>query len=240
MVTGPSGGEIHTDDLGRIKVRLLWDRKGPKDDQSSCWVRVMQPFAGAWGGTWFLPRVNDEVIVGFMNGNPDYPICVGSVYNMDGKPPFTLPGKKTQSGFLTRSTPQGQGSNILRVDDAKGSEEFYFHAEKDMNVVVENNRDVKVKADHTETIKNNRSATIETGNESLTVSGGNMTTKISAGSQTTDAMQSITLKVGGNSITIDQQGITIKGMMVSVQGSLSAEVKGGASLTLSGGVTKIN
>jgi len=255
LVTGPQGGEIHTDELGRIKCLFLWDRKGPKDDQSSCWVRVLQPFAGAWGGTWFLPRVGDEVVVGFMNGNPDYPVVVGSVYNMDGLPPFSLPGNKTQSGFKTRSSLKGgsDNANILRVDDKKGSEEFFIQAEKDMNILVKNNRDVKVKADHTEVITKNRTATIEQGNEKLTVSKGNSDTKISMGnmstvismgnmdtkldlgntslktslgSQSQEAMQSIELKVGQSSIKIDQTGVTISGMMIKINGQVQTQVSG--------------
>ena len=275
LVTGPQGGEIHTDDLGRIKCLFLWDRKGPKDDQSSCWVRVLQPFAGAWGGTWFLPRVGDEVVVGFMNGNPDYPVVVGSVYNMDGMPPFSLPANKTQSGFKTRSSLKGgsDNANILRVDDKKGSEEFYIQAEKDMNVLVKNNRKVEIKADHTEIVTKNRTATVEQGNESLTVKQGNMDTKVSTGnvtsvvsmgnmdtkidmgnmslktslgSQSQEAMQKISLKVGQSEITIDQMGVTIKGMMIKIEGQMMTQikgmmtdVKGDAMLTLKGGITMI-
>lgn len=266
LVTGPQGGEIHTDELGRIKVHFLWDRKGPKDDQSSCWVRVMQPFAGAWGGALFLPRVGDEVIVGFMNGNPDYPICVGSVYNMDGKPPFPLPANKTQSGFKTRSSMKGgsDNANILRVDDNKGQEEFFIQAEKDMNVLVKNDRDEKIKANHTETVTQNRKAIVEQGNESLQVktgnmstkldmgnmdtklSMGNMTTSLALGAQSTDAMQSIEFKVGMSSIKIDQTGVTIKGPMVKIEGTMMTEVKGlmtqvkgDAMLVLKGGITMI-
>ena len=266
LVTGPKGSEIHTDDLGRIKVLFLWDRTGPRDDQSSCWVRVMQPFAGAWGGAQFLPRVGDEVIVGFMNGNPDYPIVVGSVYNMDGKPPFPLPANKTQSGFKTRSSLKGgsDNANILRVDDNKGQEEFFIQAEKDMNVLVKNDRDEKIKANHTETVTKNRTATIEQGNESLQVkmgnmstkldmgnmdtklSMGNMTTSLSLGKQATDALQSIEFKVGASSIKIDQMGVTIKGMMVKIEGSIMTDVKGtmtkvsgDAMLMIKGGITMI-
>ncbi|HYF06426.1 MAG TPA: type VI secretion system tip protein TssI/VgrG, partial [Acetobacteraceae bacterium] len=266
LVTGPSGGEIHTDDLGRIKVHFLWDRKGPTNDESSCWVRVMQPFAGAWGGTWFLPRVGDEVVIGFMNGNPDYPVVVGSVYNMDGKPPFTLPGNKTQSGFKTRSSTGGgsDNANILRVDDKKGSEEFYIQAEKDMNILVKNNRDEKVKANHTETITKNRTAyvdqgdeklqvkmgkmetLVDMGNQSTTVKLGNIATKANLGKQDYEAMQSIELKVGASSIKIDQMGVTIKGMMVKIEGQMMTDVKGmmvnvngSAMLTLKGGITMI-
>lgn len=159
IVVGPDKEEIHTDRLGRVKIRFLWDHHWPKD-QTSCeiWVRVAQPFAGKWGGTFFLPRIGDEVLVGFVDGDPDKPVIVGSLYSDDAPPPFPMPGKKEQGGFSTRSSKKGgtSNANILRFDDTKSSEEFYIQAEKDMNVLV----------------KDNRTETIRDGNDTLTVKTG--------------------------------------------------------------------
>ncbi|MEO3473454.1 type VI secretion system tip protein TssI/VgrG [Roseomonas sp. CAU 1739] len=143
IVVGPDNEEIYTDKLGRVKVRFLWDHHWPKDDTAcEIWVRVAQPFAGKWGGTFFLPRIGDEVLVGFVDGDPDKPVIVGSLYSDDAPPPFPMPGKKEQGGFSTRSSKKGgtSNANILRFDDTKGSEEFFIQAEKDMNVLVKNAR----------------------------------------------------------------------------------------------------
>ena len=143
IVVGPSGEEIYTDKLGRVKIRFLWDRTWPLDETAcEIWVRVAQPFAGKWGGTFFLPRIGDEVLVGFVDGDPDKPVIVGSLYSDDAPPPFPMPSKKEQGGFSTRSSKKGgtSNANILRFDDTKSSEEFFIQAEKDMNVLVKNAR----------------------------------------------------------------------------------------------------
>lgn len=257
-VVGPGSDEIHTDEYGRIKVWFPWDAGNAPDDTKSCWVRVLQPFAGAWGGSWFLPRVGDEVIIGYMQGNPDYPVCVGSVYNYDAKPPFTLTANKTQSGFKTRSSTKGgpDNANILRFDDKKDSEEIYVQAEKDMNIKVKNDRDTKILGKHTEVVTKDRTETVEQGNYKLTLDKGNMDTKVSMGNLSVkvdlgkievEAMQSIELKVGQSSIKIDQMGVTINGAMLKFKGTGMAEmsapmttVKGDGMLTLKGGVMMIN
>ena len=138
---GPSGQEITTDKYGRVKVQFYWDREGKKDVDSSCWVRVATLWAGQQWGTIHIPRVGQEVIVAFEEGDPDMPIIVGSVYNATNMPPYTLPDNKTQSGILTRSSLQGDNTtfNQLRFEDKKGSEDIYFHAEKDFTRIVENN-----------------------------------------------------------------------------------------------------
>jgi len=143
IVVGKAGEEIETDSYGRIKIRFLWDRHTPKDEKAcEIWVRVAQPYAGKWGGAFFLPRVGDEVLVGFVDGDPDKPVVVGSLYSQDAPTPFPMPAKKTQSGFSTRSSKKGAASNanILRFDDDKGSEEIFVQAEKDMNLLVKNAR----------------------------------------------------------------------------------------------------
>ncbi|MEI6160826.1 MAG: type VI secretion system tip protein TssI/VgrG, partial [Roseococcus sp.] len=112
IVTGPNGEEIHCDEYGRVKVHFLWDRAGKTDDTSSCWVRVAQSFSGKWGGSWTLPRVGDEVLIAFVDGDPDRPVAIGSVYNAEQKPIYALPANKTQSGIKTKSSKGGGASNF--------------------------------------------------------------------------------------------------------------------------------
>jgi type VI secretion system secreted protein VgrG len=284
VVVGPAGEEIFTDKYGRIKVQFHWDRQGKNDGDSSCWMRVGTPWAGKQWGSIHIPRIGQEVIVAFQEGDPDQPIVVGSVYNADMMPPYKLPDNKTQSGLKTRSTLKGSTDNFneLRFEDKKGTEDIYFHAEKDFHRVVEhdddlkvgNNQTIEVKKDRTETVKEgnelvtinkgnrtvvvdtgddthqikkgNRDVKIDMGNDALTIKMGNQTTKLNLGKSETEAMQSIELKVGQSSIKIDQTGVTIKGMMVSVEGQVQTTVKGlmtqvtaDAILQVKGGVTMI-
>jgi type VI secretion system secreted protein VgrG len=133
-VTGPSGEEIYTDKYGRVKVQFHWDREGTNDDKSSCWVRVASFWAGKQWGAIHLPRIGQEVIVDFLEGDPDRPIVVGSVYNAENMPPYSLPDNKTQSTLKSRSSKAGGADNFneIRFEDKKGDEEVYFQAEKDL------------------------------------------------------------------------------------------------------------
>jgi type VI secretion system secreted protein VgrG len=266
VVVGPSGEEIFTDKYGRVKVQFRWDRQGTNDGDSSCWVRVGTPWAGKQWGMIHIPRIGQEVVVAFEEGDPDQPIIVGSVYNAEQMPPYSLPDNKTQSGMKSRSSLQGgpDDFNELRFEDKKGAEDIYFHAQKDFHRVVENDDDLKVGHDQTITIHNDRTETIEEGNDKLTIekgdrevkiemgndslliSMGNQTTKLDLGKSETEAMQSIELKVGQSSIKVDQTGVTIKGMMVKVEGLIQTEVKGlmtnvsgDAILQVKGGLTMI-
>jgi type VI secretion system secreted protein VgrG len=146
VVVGTAGEEIYTDKYGRIKVQFHWDREGKFDDKSSCWIRVAQNWAGQNWGVAFHPRIGQEVIVDFLEGDPDRPIITGRVYNAEQMPPYDLPDKQSVSTIKSRSTKQGEAENFneLRFDDTKGKEEIYFHAEKDFNRVVENNDSLKV------------------------------------------------------------------------------------------------
>lgn len=267
VVVGPSGEEIYTDGdgYGRIKVQFPWDREGKKNENSSLWVRVVQPWADKGFGAFFLPRIGSEVAVAFFDGDPDRPVVVGALYNGDNMPPFEQPGRKTVTGIRTRSSPGGGSDdyNELSFDDRAGNEKVYVRAQKDMLVEVKNDQTLKilncrikeVKVDETVkidgkqsfTIKGDRTAEITQGNEKLTVKSGNISTTASMGKIDQEAMQSIELKVGSNSIRIDQTGITIKGMMVKLEGTMQAsvkglmtEVKGDGMLTLKGGITMIN
>jgi type VI secretion system secreted protein VgrG len=266
VVTGPSGEEIYTDKYGRIRVQFFWDRYGKKDENSSCWIRVAHNWAGKQWGVIFTPRIGMEVLVDFIDGNPDHPLVTGCVYNADMMPPYALDANKTQAGLKTRSS-KGGGSddfNELRFEDKKGSEEVYFHGQKDFNRVVEHDDTETIGHDQTNKIKNDRTTEVQEGNEKLTVSQGNrdvivsmgndshdvkmgnISVKADLGSITIEAMQSITLKVGQSSVTIDQMGVSIQGMMLKNQGTVMSQtqapmitINADGMLTLHGGIMMI-
>jgi len=162
-VTGPKGEEIYPDEYGRVKVQFHWDREGKKDDKTTCWLRVAQFWAGKGWGSVFIPRVGDEVLVDFLEGDPDKPIVVGSFYNEDAKPLYKLPDEKTKSTIKTKSYPNDPGFNEIRFEDKKGDEEIFIHAEKDENEVIKNNRSISVGGTHTETIKGDTKIKITDG-----------------------------------------------------------------------------
>lgn len=139
IVVGPKGQEIHTDGMGRIKVQFPWDRYGKNDQESSCWIRVSQPWAGRGWGTVAIPRVNQEVIVDFLNGDPDRPIIVGRMFNAEQTPPYALPDGAHQMGFHSNSTPGGGGFCEVVIHDKKGEELVNIHSQKDMATTVQNN-----------------------------------------------------------------------------------------------------
>jgi type VI secretion system secreted protein VgrG len=268
LVVGKPGEEIWVDKYGRVKVQFYWDRLGKKNEDSSCWVRVSQIWAGKNWGWMSIPRIGQEVIVDFLEGDPDQPIITGRVYNADQMPPYTLPANQTQSGIKTRSSKGGgtEDYNEIRFEDKKGAEMLTVHAQKDMDTTVENddtqkiqhNRTITVDGTHTETItgnttitikqgnhsrtldQGNKSTTLKMGNDSTTLNMGNQTTSIKLGKQETTAMQSIELKVGGSKILINQMGVTIEGMMIKINGKVMTQVEGSALLICKGGMTLIN
>jgi type VI secretion system secreted protein VgrG len=374
VVVGPEGEEIHVDKYGRVKVQFHWDRLGGKNEDSSCWVRVGTPWAGKNWGMIHIPRIGQEVIVDFLEGDPDHPIIIGGVYNAEQMPPYALPDNMTQSGIKSRSSKQGgvDNANELRFEDKKGEEHVFLNAERNLRINVERNQIrtvgqhaatkvtggrstvvageanwldgdppddheladdgevvgdylevakdryvwvgqsqvheidgdacelhvlqgehiVKVKKDQTITVEEGKQVTnvkqgdqtievgqgnqkieVNQGNQEIELGQGNQTIKLDMGNQTVElgmgnqtitvkmgnrsvkadlgkiseeAMQEIELKVGGNSIKIDQMGITIKGMMVKVEGQiqteikgLMTEVKGDAMLKAGGAITMI-
>ncbi|MDQ6611258.1 MAG: type VI secretion system tip protein VgrG [Gemmatimonadota bacterium] len=333
VVVGPPGEEIYTDKHGRVQVVMKWDRDNSHSLDYSCWIRVAQSFAGNRYGMVFLPRIGHEVMVEFLDGNPDNPIVVGSLYNAQNLPPWELPQHKTQTGVRTHSTLKGtplENYNELRFEDKIKEEQIYVQAEKDLDTLVKNNetrlvkanrttvihkndektvdeghdwttvskgeqkitvsenqrslyvkkdnnitvdgneiiqvtenRNVTIKGSQTHTISGDNttkidgkqdctvdkddSKTVSMGNSKLKVSMGNITITAGLGSVTIEAMTKIELKVGGNSLVIDQTGISMKGMMVSVQGEATAEVKapitqikGDGMVMIKGGITMIN
>jgi type VI secretion system secreted protein VgrG len=267
VVVGPAGEEIFPDKYGRVQVCFRFHDDYEQNLEHACWIRMAQMFAGPNYGSVFLPRVGHEVLVDFLDGNPDNPIIVGQLYSDHNMPPWPLPEKKTLSGFRTRSTLNGGSDehNELRFEDKKGAEQIWVQAQKDLDTFVKNNETRKVQADRTTTIvqndsrivnKGNDTHKIEGGNQKITISKGNQDTvaskgnisiKASAGKIVIEAGQQILLKVGGSSIKIDNTGITIKGPQVAVKGDGKVEVdapmtkvSGSAMLTLKGGITMIN
>ena len=223
--SGNDGDEIDVDDdgHGRIKVRFHWDR----DDKRSCWVRVAQMWAsGKWGGH-FIPRIGMEVVVEFLEGDPDRPLVVGAVYNGDNKFPYSLPDNKTQSGIKSNSSKGGNGYNEFMFEDAKNSEAIRLHAQKDLNSTI-------LHAETREIGENfespsgspSRKTTLKKGDEELEIASGNQKVHI-AQQQTIDvdndititSMTTITLKVGTNNVVIDQSGVHINGMTIDLKGS---------------------
>jgi len=160
IVTGPSGEEIYTDEHGRVKVQFHWDREGKKDDKTSCWIRVSQLWAGSSWGAMYIPRIGHEVIVDFLEGDPDQPIIIGRVYHGTNKPPYSLPAEKTKSTIKSDSSKGGGGSNELRFEDKKGQEEIFLHGQKDWTIAIENDKNQTVGHDETLSVGNNREKTV--------------------------------------------------------------------------------
>ncbi|HKT06815.1 MAG TPA: type VI secretion system tip protein VgrG [Gemmatimonadaceae bacterium] len=175
LVVGSSGEEIWVDKYGRVKVQFFWDRQGKKNEQSSCWVRVAQPWAGKNWGFVAWPRIGQEVLVAFESGDPDRPIIVGSLYNAEMMPPYALPANQTQTGIKSRSSKGGGTDNYneLRFEDKKGSEEILIHAEKTLTTQVEADEVRTIGQDRTTNIERNDSKTIKKGDESSVIKEGN-------------------------------------------------------------------
>ena len=226
-VVGPGGEEIYTDKYGRVKVQFHWDRVGGRDDKSSCWVRVSQPFAGGSFGGMFIPRIGQEVVISFLEGDPDRPLITGRVYNAGQMPAWELPGNMTQSGIRTYST-KGAGPenfNEIRFEDKKGNELLFMQAEKDRETLVKHDESKKVGNDQALEVASNKSVEVG-GNHSEKV-GGNQTVRVAksrSDSVDVDEDRSVgkdrTRSVGGNEkITISgRHDVTVDGeRMVTVQ-----------------------
>jgi type VI secretion system secreted protein VgrG len=236
VVVGPAGDEIYTDKYGRVKVQFHWDRRGKKDDKSSCWIRVSHPWAGKYWGAISNPRIGQEVIVDFLEGDPDQPIITGRVYNAEQMPPWELPANMTMSGVKSRSSKGGSTANFneIRLEDKMGAEQLFIHAEKNQDIEVENDEthwvghDRKKTIDHDETthVKHDRTETVD-HNETITIHG--------ARTETVDKDESITIH-GNRTEAVDQnENITIDGARTkSVTKNESITVGGNRSV----GVTK--
>ena len=259
--------EDKMDKYGRVRVKFNWAAsKQAKNETVSCWVRVAQAMAGKKWGTLFIPRVDQEVVISFLDGDPDRPLIIGAVYNGDALPPYPLPGSWTQSGIKTQSQEGGANDfNELRFEDKKDAEEIYIQAQKDFRRLVKKGDDeliIEKGKRSVELKEGDDSLLLSKGNLSVEASKGNITNKLGGGKFLVDAKQGvemtvggnsikmdnsgIELKVGGNTIKIDKMNITIKsGMDVTIKGGgnvkveagANAEVKGGAMTTVSGGAT---
>jgi type VI secretion system secreted protein VgrG len=263
VVVGGKNQEILADKYGRIKVQFHWDREGKLDDKSSCWVRVAQTWAGNKRGLLFTPRVGDEVVVDFLEGDPDRPLIVGSVYNANNMPPWEPDKKSYQSGIKTFSTDKGKAKNFneLLFEDKTGKEQIYFHAERDFVRIVENDDKLKVgfevkdKGDQTIDIYNDRTVTIDKGTDTLhiktkdrvlnidkgnhliTIKTGDQKITISKGSQIIEAKQKIVLKVGGSVIEMTPGAIKMKSGTIDIKADMAAKMKGGMTAMVEGGIS---
>ncbi len=240
-VVGDAGEEITTDAYGRIKVRFHWDRSDTQDSDRTCWIRVAQSWAAGSWGAMTIPRVGQEVIVEFLEGNPDRPLITGVVYNGNNQVPHKLPDNKTQTTLMSNSSPGGGGFNEFRFEDKAGAEEVYMHAAYDYRREVKHDEKATITNDRSVTITSgNDTLTVSSGNHSLTVSSGDHSVTISAGKSEVTAAQSITLSVGSNSIKIDTSGVTINGMKVAVQASATMSLDASGAMSLSGATISLN
>jgi hypothetical protein len=262
IVTGPDGEEIYPDQYGRVKVQFHWDRKGVRDEKTTCWIRVSQGWAGGQFGTMAIPRIGHEVIVTFLEGDPDRPLITGRVFNSASPVPYPLPEHKTRTVFKSMTTPgiegEPRGFNELRVEDKKGQEEIYAHAEKDVNVYVKNDWKEHVLNDQHRTI-DNFSYSLVKGEDQQTVhldrkvellSDDHLTVRgsrhcrigkkwlVAAGKEShvaagrkivVEAGSELTIKAGGSFIKIDPSGLYIGGAKVRINSGGSPGTGSGAS-----------
>lgn len=251
IVVGKSGEEVWTDKYGRVKVQFHWDREGKNDEKSSCFVRVAQNWAAKRWGTMFIPRIGMEVVIEFLEGDPDKPLITGCVYNSDNMPPYELPANQTRSTIKTNSSKGGGGFNELRFEDKKDAEEIFVQAQLDMNTIIKRHETRKIgfqakePGNQTIEIKNNQN--LEVGKNQTVHIKEKQDVKIDQTS-VTEAVQSLELKVGASSIKLEPAKITIKSTQISIEASATAEFKagakmdinGGAMLTIQAGLVKIN
>ena len=242
----PDGQEIWTDKFGRVKVQFHWDRAGKGHPDKSCWVRVAQAWAGRNWGTQHVPRIGQEVVVSFLDGDPDRPLVIGSVYNSEQMPPYALPDMQTVSGVKSRSSVGGTAENFneIRFEDKKGEEEVYIHAEKNLQIVVENNQTISVgatkkdKGDRTTTVQHDDKLSVGndltvsvTGKETRTVTKDRATSAKASDTldvtkkYTLTAGEQITLECGLAKIVMKKDGtVEISGKDVKLKGTQKASV----------------
>jgi type VI secretion system secreted protein VgrG len=258
IVVGPPGEEIYVDKYGRVKVQFHWDREGKYDDKSSCWIRVSQNWAGKRWGAMFIPRIGQEVIVDFIEGDPDRPIITGRVYNASAMPAYDLPAEKTKSSIKTYSSKGGGGFNEIRFEDLKGSEQVFIQAEKNQDIRVKSVLKEFVGSDTHLIVKHDQLNAVS-GDKNLHVSGEHNekvdgTVSLTAGvdhqekvgaryaldaatevhiksgnNLVIEAGNTLTVKVGGNFININASGIYISGADVYINSGGSAGQGSGCS-----------
>jgi type VI secretion system secreted protein VgrG len=235
VVVGPAGDEIYTDKYGRVKVSFHWDRRSKSNETSSCWVRVAQVWAGKqWGGI-HIPRIGQEVIIEFLEGDPDHPIITGRVYNNDNMPPYDLPANATQSGIKSRSSKSGTADNFneIRFEDMKGEEEIYLHGEKNWTINIENDKNQTIDHDETLTVKNDRTKSVEK-NQSESI-GEDKT--IEVGKNHSESIgESLKLTIGKTSETEVSDAMTVTvGKTLTIQATDMIEIISSKGISFSSG-----
>ncbi|WP_340609774.1 type VI secretion system tip protein TssI/VgrG [Xenorhabdus bharatensis] len=222
-VVGPAGEEIFCDQHGRVRLQFPWDRYGKSDDQSSCWIRVTQPWAGQGWGMLAIPRIGQEVVVDFLHGDPDQPIVTGRTYHASNIPPGGLPGSKTQMAFRSK-THKGEGYNELLFEDAKGSEKLSLHAQKDMDTTVLNDRTTRVMHDHTESVGHNQAISVRADRHKEVV--GMEVSSIGTRQVTVEKTSVLSVK-GQITIQSTESGITLG----NTKGSIAIDADGNIHIT---------
>lgn len=256
-VTGKKNEEIYTEEYGRIKVKFHWDPSAKNDETTSCWIRVATLWAGKKWGSVFTPRIGHEVVVSFIDGDPDKPLVVGSVYNGDNKPPY-LPKEPTKSTIRSLSTKKGEGFNEFRFEDKKYDEEIYIHAQKDFNMHIQNDHNIKIvggdrnihlkaSAEKHEkrtgtrshdTLKlndGNKKLQIIKGDYLITLNKGNIKIKLMKGDMKFDVMGDITMKCSGKFSVKAMQSITMQSMTTfTAKALLDSKIRAGGSASIQG------
>ena len=241
VVVGPAGEEIYTDQYGRVKVQFFWDRYGTKNENSSCWIRVSHPWAGEKWGFVHIPRIGQEVIVDFIGGDPDYPMITGRVYNADQMPPYALPDNKTASGIKSRSTKGGGPTdfNEIRMEDLKGKEQLYVHAQRNLDTVVEANESRVVGHDRNTRIGNNDSRFVV--NDDQHVVGANQTVQVQANqSEAVSGNQDVSVQGSQSNMVAGMRTQSVGGMLKEKTGADHRESVGGDHTSTVSGAEKNN
>ncbi len=229
-VVGPAGDQIHTDAFGRIKVQFHWDRQGQKNEHSSCFIRVAQPWAGASWGTQFIPRIGDEVLVSFVGGDEDRPMVIGSVYNATHPPPFPLPLAKTKSGIKTQSV-GGSGSNELSFEDGAGAELLHVRAARDLREVAGNDHIVEASNDQTTVVAKSQRTTVG-GTRSISVAGDENHSVAGSSSHIVGGNQFVNVSGYRRETIAGSANSELHGQNIDNHGQESRIIEGHASMTV--------
>jgi len=241
-VVGKSGEEIWTDKYGRIVVQFYWDREGNADENSSCWIRVAQGWAGNQWGSIYTPRIGQEVVVTFLDGDPDRPLITGSVYNAGQMPPYALPGEQTKSTVKSYSSKGGGGFNEIRLEDKKGSEQIFIHSQKDIDIRIENDRKewigqdrhLIVTRDKMEQVQRDSHTDItrdqieKIGRDHHVTINGKAAVKIT-GSNSLAVTGDVIEQFSGNHSSQVTQNLYLKAMQVVIEASVGLTIKAGSN-----------
>ncbi|RON08120.1 type IV secretion protein Rhs [Pseudomonas brassicacearum] len=251
QVTGPKGEEIHCDQYGRVKVQFHWDREGLADDKTSCWLRVSSSWAGDRYGAIAIPRIGMEVLVTFLEGDPDQPLVTGCLYHTENQVPYALPANKTRTVFKTLSSPGGGGYNELRIEDKKGAEQIFIHAQRDWDENIEHDQKIRVGNERHDTVEKNTYTELKAEEHRTTIAdrkvetrmddhltiGQNQHIKLGTAQLTSvgreihlkagdkmviEADSELTIKGGGSFIKLDAGGVTVVGPVVKINAGGSA------------------